>query len=246
MSMKTTITIVLDDRQRLMAEALTAECCRHDGISLSYPATEATQHILLFDETEHLVSILGMVALADSLMECSAFTLPAFRRRGYFSQLLTAALELFEECYIVFAVDESCTDTIAVLQALEAELDSREHLMEFRMDDRLSVQTIHPENTLTLQQADGQWVLNYHHTPVGQCETTPISAEGVCFHHVLIDDTYRGQGFGYDFVTLLLRYFAKQSVTYVLLHVSDQNTAAMKLYQKTGFRITGTLSYYYY
>lgn len=244
--MNTTITIMLDDQQRLLSEALAAECCRYDGITLSYPAAEATQHILLFDEEEHLVSILGLVSLAKSLIECSAFTLPAFRRRGYFSQLFTAALEQFEECDILFAVDESCTDTMAVLQALEAELDSREHLMERRIGDLLPERTIHPENTLTLQESDGQWVLFYRHTPIGQCETTPISKGGICLHHVLIDNNLHGQGFGYDFMVLLLRYLAKQSITDVLLQVSEQNTAAMKLYQKTGFRITGTLSYYYY
>lgn len=244
--MKTTTTIVLDDHQRLLAEALAAECCRHDGSTLSYPATEATQHLLLFDEEEHLVSILGMVPLEKSLMECSAFTLPAFRRRGYFSQLFSTALGQFEECDILFAVDESCTDTMAVLQALEAEQDFREYLMERRIGDPLPERTIHPEKTLTLQEANGKWVLFYHHTPIGQCETTPISARGVCLHHVLIDDTLQGQGFGYDFMILLLRYLAKQSISDILLQVSGRNTAAMKLYQKTGFRITGTLSYYYY
>lgn len=244
--MKTTITIELDDHQRQLAETLAAECCRHDSITLSYPVTEAAQHRLLFDDEEHLVSILGMVSLENSIMECSAFTLPAFRRRGYFSQLFTAALEQFDECDILFAVDESCADTMAVLQALEAEPDFREHLMERRVSDPLPERTIHPEKAFTLQESSGQWVLFYRLTPIGQCETTPIAKGSVCLHHVLIDDTLQGQGFGYDFMILLLRYLAKQSIPNVLLQVSEQNTAAMKLYQKTGFRITGTLSYYYY
>lgn len=244
--MKMIITTMLDEYQRLMAEALAAECCRCDGIALAYPAAESTQHLLLFDEEEHLVAILGIVTLADSLIECSAFTLPALRRQGYFSQLLKAALKLFAECDILFAVDESCADTMAVLQTLAAELDSREHLMELRIGDQPPPPTIHPEQLLTLQESDGQWVLFYCHTPIGQCKATPISAAGVCLHHLLIDDSCRGQGFGHDLITLLRRCLAKQSVTYIQLQVSDQNTAAMKLYQKTGFRITGTLSYYYY
>lgn len=244
--MKTTILTTLEEHQRLMAEELAAQCSRHDNISLSYPSDEAIRHLLLFDEEEHLVSIAGMVPLADSLLECAAFTQPAFRRRGYFSQLLAAALEQYDECDILFAADESCADTMAVLQALEATLDSREHLMELQMENQLPEQTIHQENTLTLQATGEQWVLYYCHTPIGQCQITPISDKGVCLHHLLIKETCHRQGFGYDLMTLLLRCLAKQSVTNVLLQVSDQNTAAMKLYKKTGFRITGTLSYYCY
>lgn len=244
--MNMTITTMLDDRQRLMAEALAAECCRHDGILLSYPAAEAARHLLLFDEEERLVGILGMVELEDSLMECSAFTRPSFRRRGCFSQLLAAALEQFGEYGILFAVDESCADTMAVLRTLEAEPDFCEHLMECRIGHQLPGPTVHSEDTLALRQVNGQWVLYYHHTPVGRCITTPISEKSVCLHHVLIDAAYRGQGLGHDFMVLLSRYLAGQAITRIRLQVSGQNTAAMKLYQKTGFRITGTLSYYYY
>ncbi len=52
----------------------------------------------------------------------------------------------------------------------------------------------------------------------------------------------RGQGFGFEAVSLLLRFaFDDLNLQRVYLHVFKDNLRAVKLYEKTGFKIEGTL-----
>lgn len=234
-----------------------AKYCRiHDNIRLSYPAEEngnGCRHFLLYEEDGTLAAALALIEINEDFSECSAFTHPTYRKRGYFSLLLDYALEEWEKFDILFAVCENCPDTMAVLKSLGAELDFREHQMEFDFSSHktptqedMAFPRRHPDLVVSSRHDAGAWVLLEHGHIIGHCMATPVSDGCACLHHVEIDEGLRGQGYGTDFMALLLPRLAASGYRKVILQVSGSNTAALSLYNKTGFRITETLSYYWY
>lgn len=83
-------------------------------------------------------------------------------------------------------------------------------------------------------------------TACGTCQTSPVSDSCVCLHHVEILPQFRRQGCGTALIQMLLSSLYQNGIRRVILQVSGDNTAALALYKKTGFRITETLSYYLY
>lgn len=234
------------------------EFCRiHDRIRLSYPSEEIGDgccHYLLYTEDGILAAALALIELDHEFSECSAFTHPDYRRRGCFTRLFTAALEEGEERDILFAVCENCPDTMAALDSLGADLESREHQMELELppcDPECGITSPplrHPEVTITSSISDGSsiWKLHEKGTAIGHCMLTPVSPTCACLHHVEIEETLRGHGYGSDFLALLFLRLSASGIRKVILQVSDGNPAALSLYRKTGFRLTETLSYYWY
>ena len=91
-------TKTLTDSQKNRILSLVSQCCAYDAVSLSYPVSpkENASHFLLYSQKKgqpNLVSALALVPMDDSAMECIAFTHPDWRRRHYFSRLLSSALK---------------------------------------------------------------------------------------------------------------------------------------------------------
>lgn len=274
----------LTSQQLLEISGLIDACRCHDRIRLSYPAEdfctdissvqEAADetasgcgcHWLLYDDDGILACALALMIEDDNLAECAAFTHPDRRRRGYFNRLLECALPYCEDRDILFTVDQSCADTVGVLQALDASWDSDEHQMEriLNADAPLPSSLVHRDVTLSCAEAESSrdasapdpaasvWNLCLKERScslpdvLGQCSTFAVSPDCVCLHHVLIDPRCRRQGYGMDLITLVLSRLAPAGIHKVILQVSGSNDAALSLYKKTGFRITETLSSYYY
>ena len=170
----------LSEKQRQDIRLLVELCCRHDNIRLSYPADGESEedkseensggtmhlsgprHWLYYGRDGVLNSALALVYYQDSLVECSAFTHPDFRRQGLFSRLLGCAVDRLDttdtvdmtdrldtadtadtaeamdcggDCDILFTVSGHCPDTAAALQALDAELASEEYQMELELTE---------------------------------------------------------------------------------------------------------------
>lgn len=231
-------------------KALAANCCRHDNQLLSYPLNDADSHYLFYTDDGLLVSAAAMTDLGGGVTECSAFTLPEYRRQGYFSYLLKQALADCGETDILFACEPDCMDTISVLKHLQAEPDTCEYQMKYSLCQPLKIPApSHPCLSLThIRQAEGtvHWQLIYRGSEIGSCLTTWISEDQVCLHQLMIHNDRQHQGFGQDLLRLLISRLSGLAVRTVILQVSGRNAAALALYAKTGFSITRALSYYYY
>ncbi|MCI8268537.1 MAG: GNAT family N-acetyltransferase [Lachnospiraceae bacterium] len=251
-----TSCLTTDQQQALLS--LVRLCQKHDSLSLSYPIhTEdgASAHYLLSDSRDRLLSALALLPLDDATCECIAFTHPAHRQKGYFSRLLALALESCPECDLLFPVSGTCTDTLAALDTLGAELSHQELRMERKLSLPLpympSIQNHHvelltPESVFS-ENAVWQLFLSSPANIIGSCLTSLVSPEVLCLHQVEITSRLRGQGFGLALLCLLLSHLQqKDDLKRILLHVSADNIPAVSLYKKTGFRITETLSYYWY
>lgn len=257
--MKIAATTTLSETQLEELRQLSDSCRIHDNIQLSYPTEECGDgccHFLLYEDDHTLASALAMLELNHTTSECSAFTHPSLRRRGYFSRLLECALNEWEDRDILFAVCESCPATMAVLRHLGAELESREHQMELdlapegelmRHDSGAVAASLICRPNITLRERDADiWELREQDNVIGHGMLTPVSDLCTCLHHVEIAENLRGQGYGSAFMALLLSHLATTNIRKVILQVSDDNQAALSLYRKTGFRFTETLSYYLY
>lgn len=256
MNMHIINTHTLTIEQKKQIDELVLACCRNDGIRLSYPldlSEKDGEHFLLKGPDQKLLGILGIVFYDSDTAECSAFVHPHYRRQGYFSRLLDRALTACGETDLLFPVSEACSDTMAVLRSIGAELDYREHQMELLItpesipDCTASALTLKPS---AITGEDTLWQLTHSPAPdappMGACRTFLVSEGCVCLHQVEILPQLRGKGCGTAMLRLLLPRLSRQGIRRVILQVTDHNAPAMALYKKTGFRITETLSYYLY
>lgn len=283
-------TEILSPAQKAEVRKLEAVCRKKDGIRLSYPEEpgEAECHYLLKNSRDgELISALAFIPYDDHTAECVAFTHPGSRRKGCFTRLLNLVTEEYEEVDLLFPVSGSCEDTLAALQALGAEEESREYQMQRMLTEKTGMQTGIIEtgeaaDVLVLAETADMWKSGLAETAdmresdvakaadawagdflsvtrelvfypwgtdneaAGALQTTPISECGVCLHHVEIDSRFRGRGLGSRMIRRLLEVLAGSGVKTVVLQVSADNIPALRLYEKTGFRITETLSYYWF
>lgn len=239
-------------------------CQQHDGISLSCPLDpdDEAQHFLLYgadDGCRRLFSVLSILQYDGETVECYAFTHPAHRQQGYFSELLAQVLEQTMDCDILFPVSGKCPDTLAALETLEAELESEELQMELElhaesMDEMQCGNAVNPDFTLLPVAADPEegmteWTFYQgfsHKKRLGSCRTSVVSDTCICLHHVEILPEFRGLGYSSLMMERLIGALRKQGFARIILQVSGDNHAALSLYKKQGFRITETLSFYLY
>ncbi len=71
-------------------------------------------------------------------------------------------------------------------------------------------------------------------------------ADAACFYGFEIAPSLRGKGLGNEALSMVLTFLASQGIRKIFLHVSADNTPALKLYQKAGFRVTERLEYWIY
>lgn len=262
-------TNLLTQKQRQEIANLTAFCRHHDGTDLSCPLEdEDLTHFLGYLPDGRLAACLTLIPYEETLAECCAFTHPDFRRQGCFSLLLEEAAEEYPDVDLLFAVSENCADALKTLEALGAEKDSEEHMMECDLgrwhptqqsvsadSASASRQTTIPADTENTdsshpfsitQTSKNQYALRRSGTLCGTTSTEPVSDTTVCLHHVEILPEFRNQGCGTAFFQLLLPQLAKNGFQKAILQVAGDNAPAIALYKKTGFSITKTLLYYFY
>ena len=225
-------------------------CKSHDGFHLSSPL-DADLFFFAYDASgKCLTSAIAVYQNTPDEWECVAFTRPEYRRQGHFSNLLASLCEAAENDssnpQLFFLVDPSCPDALAVMRALEAQLVTSEHAMEREIS-----QTEHfPESlSLSLKTSEGDCEVfdayNASSRCVGSCSLW-LSKTSVCLFDVEILEELRGQGFGKAMMFSVLSLLQKRNIAQVQLQVSGDNVAAFALYQKTGFTVKQTLSYYLY
>ena len=260
-------TNLLTQKQQQEIADLTAFCRQHDGTDLSWPVDEEDlTHFLGYLPNGHLAACLTLIPYEETLAECCAFTHPDFRKNGFFSLLLEEALAQYPDVNLLFAVSETCGDALKTLEALGAEKDSEEHMMECDLDRRqaarqsannagASRQTSCPADSekpdrslpfFIARTSETEYALHCSGTLYGTASAEPVSETTVCLHHVEILPEFRNQGCGTAFLQLLLPELAGKGFQKAILQVAGDNAPAIALYKKTGFSVTKTLSYYFY
>lgn len=233
----------LSPRQKDLVAGLFSFCREKEGLTLSFPSDDGDFFVLCM-EGDRLVSALALYGLEPHLCECTAATRPDCRRKGYFSAALREAERRFRDCDFSFVTDGSCAAVPFVLKKLNARFWYREHLMVLDLSLWQSpVHALPPSFSMTVEDG-GRFTAFAGPKQIGSCSVSPMGS-GVYLYGLEILPSFRGKGFGNAFFLQVLKYLKKNTAS-VTLQVNGTNAAALHLYEKTGFRITETLSYYLY
>lgn len=242
----------LNSAQKAQIHSLEDRCLKGSSLTLSFPEDSAEYFLLYSDENGSLLSAAAFTPVQDGIFECSAFTDPAFRNQGLFSDLLEAGLSMLPgESDLIFYCDGRCPDTLKVLEALEAEYLTCDYMME--LSPELLVNSLHEiltDSSAPVTPAfesldeDGCPLLLFR-SPYGEAL---VSCQKTCyyFYSFEIKEGFRGIGHGQSLLFQILKALYRKCPGSVRLQVSGDNFPALSLYKKTGFRITDTLSTYLY
>ena len=233
----------LTDEEKRMTEELVRLCRDHDGSSLSFPSEDGSFFVLVREEGI-LACALALYDLEPHLYECAAFTRPDMRRRGFFSAALDRARRQFQNDDFSFVTDGRCQAAAFVLKKIRARYWYCEHMMRLDFDGwRPPVCVLPPAFSMEVD-VPGHFTARIHGREAGVCSIMN-SGPSVYLWGLEIRSRFRGKGYGKAFFLQVLKKL-EQKAPSVLLQVSGDNTAALNLYKKTGFRIVETLSYYLY
>lgn len=235
-------------------------CRQAEALHLGFPEDG---DLFLFTGEENnqncILSCLIVCKVQPTLWECYAFTRPDCRKQGLFSYLLAELCRRTpEDTELIFLIDHQSPDALAAAQAKEMELLQTEYQMEqtltpsahcrFRLPAAFSLQSERITENGENQQLFSAFLTPDSTAPntvfLGSCRILAYDDLRVYLHHMEIAEAFRSQGWG----TLLIHAVLSQlpENTSIRLQVSSENTAAVKLYKKTGFHVTETLSYYFY
>ena len=259
--MKKTCTRTLTAAQADAFEQLTGLCRAHDKIRLSCPLDGDRFYLLTGESPDGTGRPVLNSAIAvfegDGLWECYGFTRPDARRRGYFNSLLEMleqdAAQALPEPDLCFVADPNSSAAVNVLAAIGAELWYEEYAMEWNKDacGNLSPAPLSP-SPLRLTSVSGgpesrldftAWLSGDQKAGSFSLYLQPPSA---CLFEVEIAEPFRGRGLGQAMIRQLQDLTPAIGISTLTLQVSGDNLPALRLYKKTGFHITDTLSYYLY
>lgn len=259
--MKKTCTRTLTAAQADAFEQLTGLCRAHDKIRLSCPL-DGDRFYLLTGESpggtgRPVLNSAIAVFEGDGLWECYGFTRPDARRRGYFNSLLEMleqdAAQSLPEPDLCFVADPNGSAAVNALAAIGAELWYEEYAMEWNKDacGNLSPAPLSPSH-LRLTSVSGApesrldftaWLSGDQKAGSFSLYLQPPSA---CLFELEIAEPFRGRGLGQAMIRQLQDLTPAIGISTLTLQVSGDNLPALRLYKKTGFHITETLSYYLY
>lgn len=251
------------------------ECRDFKGQTPFFPFEDGDLFYLLFTETNDNAAgrVLACAAALSFFeesgapyAECSAFTKPDLRRKGYFSLLFDELSQDIEEVDLYFPVTDPEPGTLAALASLEAIRDRDEYRMELELEcapslPPVSFQTAsarklcgEPDSCLRVQwneTENGTFLLSFYQggEEAGTC-CLSFFEDSACFYGFEIREELRGRGLGKKALSLTLSLLKnglpRSDCRRLTLHVSGLNAPAVSLYRKAGFHIKESLSYYLY
>lgn len=130
--------ISLSDKTKKEVLDLESICIEHDNLGGSFfldPSLNFDSRIksfFLYYEKSKLVSMLSMFIPTNHEAEITAYTLPRFRRKGYFKSLLGKAIEearKFDIFELLFVCESSSIQGKHVIKALKADYNHTEYFM---------------------------------------------------------------------------------------------------------------------
>ncbi len=136
--MKRLILSRLNPAQRKRISALCGDCRQAEPIQLTLPLPEAGEELtderfFLLYEQGRLVSLLHLFYPDGQVGELIGFTHPEFRRKNYFTKLLSLAVDYAEQLglkQLYLISDGNSSDAREALKALELEEEYAEYMLE--------------------------------------------------------------------------------------------------------------------
>lgn len=261
-------------------------CNEHDNLLGSMfldPSSNFDQRIktvFLLYEQGQLISMLSMFIPTQLEAEITGYTLPNYRRNGYFKALLAQAVEelrKFRISEMLFVCETQSKAGKQVIKALKAEYEHTEYFMRLDLkgpgkrlpnfrgrlllvpakgDDleiviETSVKAFDEsyedaksriENCFESETRE-QYLAVLNGERIGLAATNQEDEVGSIFGFGIVPE-HRGNGYGKEFLHLILNRLRQRGKTEVTLDVTRENKHALELYKKFGFEIEAVYEYY--
>lgn len=197
-------------------------------------------------EGPNIVGFISTYLIDEDNLEICGFVLPEYRQHHIFSQLLDKLAKDYEGYYIQLptAVNNTVTQEIAV--KLNFNYTSTEHGMKINKEQHGTFKKQNSSVDLDFKVESAQDMIIFtallENKKVGICKISAFDTT-VCIHDVEISKAYRQKGYGCQLVLFVLDYVFENYDT-AILHVTKENIAACRLYEKIGFETTEKVTYY--
>ncbi len=234
--MSATITTSLQPLQKAQIQSMNS----------AFPVDDA-ELFVIYEFDGSIRSAAAFLCEGDETYECYAFTDQNYRRQGLFTELLDLAIEtLPEDAEFLFYTNGTDSDTMAVLDTLEAECILQEHMMEIHLSAWDTVQTTYNGTPITMTYTTVDDTLTRHYENSYGSVNISVFSSYYYLYGLEIHEKYRGQGHGNHLLLQVIHDLAVFDPLPLRLQVSGENIPAVSLYKKTGFQITETLYGYLY
>ncbi len=259
--METAYRDFLNEEETRLLFGLTETCNKNDGTRYSAPC-DADIFFLLRDEGKLAAALcayhMGAENGGQAVDEIYAFTLPEFRRRGYFSRLFSLAEPVLRES-LSLPVYEACPESRAVLSHLGARKDRDEYFMELCLEDLPSASpseksSLPGEPCLDMKiKADALSPTElFVSSKFCECSLMRHREDTAYLFGMLTYAKYQRRGYGFRFLTEVLTGLKSSEFSFpgdsppkkIFLQTSSDNPAAVGLYKKCGFYVKEILSFY--
>ena len=259
------VTPRLSEQQRREIEALGRACRAWEPVTQE-PFLDEKENadpslpcFYIYYENSYPVSFLSLFVPDGSFAEITGFTLPGYRKKGHFSELLACVKEEWKERNPEFYLvsDGKSPDAKAMLLHMDLKPDYSERMMAASLgelanlkvgpqekEDERGTETSEKGLEIRVISEGDEYRLRQGDREVGHCRLVCFAGSGTLYLYGFeIEESMRRQGFGRRFLKLLAAEQANRAHT-MLLQVSSRNEAACALYEACGFRITEQLDYY--
>ena len=102
-------------------------------------------------------------------------------------------------------------------------------------DEKLSSEIQNPDSRFFFAQT-GEEILGYLKLNLGRAQTVLPNDEGLEIERIYIDQSNKGRGIGQFFIERTLTLAKEVNARYIWLGVWENNPAAIRFYEKNGFR----------
>ena len=273
------ITASLTDTQKREIQMLGQACQSWEPVTQS-PMLDSSENadptmpcFYIYYENTFPISFLSVFVPDGTYAEVTGFTLPGYRKKGHFKELLNCAKEELKDRGLTFYVvsDGKSPDAQAMLAHKEMSVEYSEMMMAAPLEQLAQMETIAPsaqlvgyedeeddEELFVLEQEDEEYVLYQGDEAVAWCKLAFFPGTAYLYGFE-VEESLRRHGYG--------RYFLKQlaqslldwqadpasevqlppqagEVHTMLLQVGTRNVAACGLYDSCGFVVTEKLDYY--
>lgn len=257
------ITSHLSEEQRREIEALGRACRAWEPVTQE-PFLDSEENVdssipcfYIYYENTFPISFVSLFIPDGTYAEVTGFTLPGYRKKGHFNELLACAKEELKdrnlEYYIVS--DGKGPDACAMLEHKGLEAAYSEMMMAMPMDElaEVSVKRAGAEDYVgdasedmlaefEVFEQDDEYVMERAGQRIGGCRLAFFSGTAYLYGFE-IEENLRQQGYGRLFLKLLAKCQPEEIHT-MLLQVGSRNEAACALYRSCGFAVTEKLTYY--
>lgn len=272
------ITASLTEVQKREIQMLGQACQSWEPVAQS-PMLDSSENVdptmpcfYIYYENTFPISFLSVFVPDGTYAEVTGFTLPGYRKKGHFTELLACAKEELKDRGLAFYIvsDGKSPDAQAMLDHNRMDVAYSEMMMAASMERLAQMETQAPSGELvgyesgedddffSLEQEEDEYVLYQGEEAVAWCKLAFFPGTAYLYGFE-VEESLRRQGYGKYFLQQLahslLEWQADPNtdiqlpphageVHTMLLQVGTRNVAACGLYDSCGFAVTEKLDYY--